>query len=148
MISYPEDISLKHRAMYMRIANAVSASGTCGRAQVGAVLVKNSCVIGTGYNGSAKGDGHCDDMGHIMESGHCIRTVHAEENAILNAAKNGVSTQGATMFSTHRPCYRCCQRLINAGISRVIYEREYGDMLPREIKLITSGKLELEKYIP
>lgn len=121
-----ERVALKHRKMYMRVAHAVSESGTCDRAKVGAVLVKNGCIIGTGYNGSARGDEHCSDVGHLMRDNHCVRTIHAEENAIINAAKNGVSTIGAVMICTHKPCLRCCQRAINAGVEAIYYDVDYG----------------------
>ena len=121
-----EHTTARHRKMYMRIAQAVSESGTCDRAKVGAVLVKNGCIIGTGYNGSARGDEHCSSVGHLMRDGHCIRTIHAEENAIINAAKNGVGTIGAVMFCTHKPCLRCCQRALNAGISAIYSDIDYG----------------------
>lgn len=130
----------------MRIARAVATAGTCDRAKVGAVLVKNGAIIGTGYNGSARGDLHCATSGHIMHAGHCVRTIHAEENAILNAAKSGTSTLGATLFCTHEPCYRCCQRLINAGISRVYYWKSYGKYDEARAALCTRSELAMEQY--
>lgn len=113
--------------MYMRVARAVAMAGTCDRAQVGSVIVRRGAILGTGFNGSASGDRHCDDVGHLMINGHCHRAIHAELNAILNAAKSGAEVYGSTMFVTHRPCYRCIQHLVNAGISRVFYGAEYGD---------------------
>jgi dCMP deaminase len=141
------DISKKHRTMYMRVAKAVGASGTCDRARVGSVIVKNSCIIGTGYNGGAKGDHHCDTHGHIMVNGHCHRAVHAELNAILNAARNGVSTIGATIFCTHEPCYRCCQHLINAGISVAWYDKAYGKPDKHKEELLRLTGMVLEKHV-
>lgn len=140
-----EHFSSKQQRMYMRIAKAVAKSGTCDRARVGAVLVRNGAVIGTGYNGSARGDVHCDDVGHLMSGGHCIRTIHAEENAILNAAKNGAQVYGSTMFCTHRPCYRCIQRMINAGVASFFFDKEYGKMDKNTKDLIEAGLVTLEK---
>ena len=138
-----EKISPKHRKMYMRIAQSVALSGTCDRAQVGAVIVKNGCIIGLGYNGSARGDKSCDNNGHIMDSGHCIRTIHAEENAIINAARNSIGTLGATMFCTHKPCYRCCQRVINAGIEMVYFDIDYGQNTDNRDQLLKRTGLKL-----
>lgn len=112
----------------LSIAKIVATRSTCSRAHVGAVLVnENNEILATGYNGSPRGIKHCDDSKHIMYDSHCIATVHAELNAILSAAKNGVSIKNAVLFSTHHPCFRCMQTLINAGIKKVFYSNDYYD---------------------
>ena len=116
----------KELDLYLRIAKAVAKSGTCGRLQVGSVIAKDKVVLGIGFNGSAKGDDHCDTHGHIMQGNHCIRAIHSEENAIINAARSGTSTIGSIMVCTHKPCYRCLQRIINAGIIKCYYDQDYG----------------------
>jgi len=110
---------------FMTIARAVSARSTCERAFVGAVLVRDKRILTTGFNGSPAGLPHCDDVGHLMIDGHCVRTIHAEANAIIQAALHGVSTNGATCYVTHFPCINCTKMLINAGIVRIVYEVAY-----------------------
>jgi dCMP deaminase len=89
---------------FMRIAKVVATRATCDRKHVGAVLVHDRAILSTGYNGAPRGTKHCDEIGHRMEDGHCVRTTHAEANAIAQAAKNGVPTNGATIFTTASPC--------------------------------------------
>lgn len=112
--------------LYFEIALLVAKRSTCNRAQVGAVLVNENQILGTGYNGSPSGFPHCTEAGCDMENGHCVRTVHAEVNAVLSAARNGVSTVGATIYSTHKPCFRCKQVLTNAGVTAV-WLKNYDD---------------------
>lgn len=114
------------------MANALvwATRSTCsGRVSVGAVLAtKDGRIIATGYNGSPAGQPHCDEVGCMLDSdGHCVRSIHAEENAILQCAKNGVSSIGLTMYVTHSPCKRCMSRIIQAGIIKVLYLQQYGD---------------------
>lgn len=116
----------------MRIAEVVSFRATCDRAHVGCVLVTHDHIIATGYNGSPAGLPHCDDVGHDIEDGHCVRTVHAEENALLQAALHGVSTKGATCYCTVAPCFRCTSRLVSAGISEIIYLGNYRSMSDKD----------------
>ena len=94
---------------------------------VGAVLVDDANrIVASGYNGSPRGLPHCMEVGCILDSdGHCIRSIHAEENAILQCAIHGISTEGLTLYSTHRPCTRCTMRLFQAGIRTVFYLTEY-----------------------
>lgn len=106
---------------FMRIATEVATRATCNRANVGCVLVRNNRIISTGYNGSAPGLPHCDDVGHDLDAGHCARVIHAEENAIIQAALFGVSTDGAICYCTHHPCYRCAARLFSAGIREIVW---------------------------
>ena len=92
---------------FMDMARMVATRATCDRKQVGAVIVRDRRTIASGYNGSVSGDVHCEDHGCKVVDGHCIRTVHAESNAILQCAKFGVSTDGATLYVTHFPCLQC-----------------------------------------
>lgn len=118
---------------FMEIAHVVAKRGTCDRARVGAVIVKENRIISTGYNGSPPGMDHCDDVGHLMIDGHCLRTLHAEENAILQAAAiGGVSTQGATLYTTHSTCYPCLKRAIGVGITRIVAGKIYRDPSVKE----------------
>jgi dCMP deaminase len=110
---------------FLKIAYAVSERSTCDRASVGCVLVLDKRILTTGFNGSPSGQPHCDDEGHLMEDGHCVRTIHAETNAIIQAALHGVSTRGCTCYVTHFPCINCAKALINAGITRLVYSVAY-----------------------
>ena len=140
---------------FVNIVNAIAARGTCDRGQSGAVIVKDNDIVSTGYVGSAAGDDHCDDVGHKYEyrlktltldecdvnsvidgsrilaisqhniSQHCIRTIHAEQNAICQAAKNGHVVKGATMYCSMVPCNSCAMMIINCGIKEVIALKEY-----------------------
>src|SRR6478752_7299854 len=85
---------------FMRIARDVATRATCDRKLVGAVIVRDKNILATGYNGSIRGLGHCDDEGHMMEEGHCVRTIHAEANAVIQAAKNGIRIEAATIYVT------------------------------------------------
>jgi len=112
---------------FMKIAQDVALRSTCDRAMVGAVLVREKHIIATGYNGSPAGLEHCDDIGHLMVDGHCVRTVHAEVNAIIQAAVFGQATKDADCYVTHFPCLNCTKMLINARISRLVYFNSYRD---------------------
>ena len=111
----------------MDIAFVVAQRSTCDRAHVGAVLVRDRRILTTGYNGAPAGLPHCDEVGHLMLDGHCVRTLHAEQNAIIQAALHGIGTQGATAYVTHQPCLTCSKMLINAGVQRVVYAGNYPD---------------------
>ncbi len=112
---------------FLDIAQVVAKRATCDRAHIGAVLVKNKYIISTGYNGAPRGLGHCDEIGHQMENDHCVRTTHAEQNAIIQAAVHGSSTEGCTLYSTHSPCKICTKIILNAGIQRVVSLQHYRD---------------------
>lgn len=116
---------------FMNIAHEVAHRSTCERAHVGAVVVKNKRILTTGYNGSPRGLPHCTEVGCLMDNGHCIRTLHAEQNAIIQAALHGVSTHGSAIYVTHQPCFLCAKTIINAGITRIVYDNEYPDDLSR-----------------
>lgn len=112
---------------FMDIAGRVALRSTCPRRSVGAVIVKQKRILATGYNGAPSGMDHCTDVGCLMVDGHCVRTLHAEQNAILQAAQFGVSTQGAEIFTTSSPCLNCAKMIINAGITRVWFQEGYPD---------------------
>lgn len=90
-----------------------------------ATIVKDNRIIAGGYNGSVAGEVHCIDEGCLIEDGHCIRTIHAEMNALLQCAKQGVSTDGATIYVTHFPCLNCTKSIIQAGIKQIYYAEDY-----------------------
>ena len=119
---------------FMNIVRAVGTRATCDRGRTGCILVKNKHIISTGYVGAPAGCKSCDDIGHEMstvlhddstQSKHCIRTTHNEQNAIIQAARFGVSTDGSTLYCSMTPCYTCAKLIINAGIKRVVAEKDY-----------------------
>lgn len=112
----------------MRLAALAATRSTCPRRQVGAVLVRDARVIATGYNGSLRGQPHCLDVGCLMVGGHCKRTVHAEVNALLQCARYGVSSDGATLYTTCFPCWDCAQGLVQAGVGRVVFRDVYAGL--------------------
>ena len=112
---------------FMSIAAQVATRSTCDRKHVGAVIVRDKMILATGYNGSMRGIEHCDDVGHLMQEGHCVRTVHAEANAIVQAARNGVRTEGASIYVTASPCFSCFKLIANAGIARIVFGEFYRD---------------------
>jgi dCMP deaminase len=113
----------------MAIAREVASRSTCDRKHVGAVVVRDRILLTTGYNGSLRGLDHCDNVGHLMQDGHCIRTVHAEANAIVQAARNGVRLEGSDIYVTASPCFNCFKLIANVGIKRVMFEEFYRDEL-------------------
>ena len=112
---------------FMNVARVVSSRATCPRKYVGAVIVRDRTILSTGYNGSIRGMSHCTEDGHMMEDGHCVATIHAEMNAIIQAARNGVRIEGATTYITASPCWSCFKALANAGIQRICYGEFYRD---------------------
>ena len=112
---------------FMNIAKEVATRSTCDRKHVGALIVRDKTILSTGYNGSIRGMPHCDDVGHMMEDGHCVATIHAETNAILQAAKNGVMINGGEVYITASPCWPCFKMLANAGIKKIYYGEFYRD---------------------
>jgi dCMP deaminase len=131
---------------FMGIARTVASRATCPRASVGAVVVRDHRILTTGYNGSARHAGHCLDVGCEMLNGHCVRTVHAEANAIVQGALHGVGLAGSTIYCTHQPCLHCSKLLISAGILRVTYEQAYPDGLAE--KLLAEAGVESTLYPP
>jgi len=110
---------------FLSIAEIVSSRSTCNRSLVGCVIVKNKNILATGYNGSPSGLKHCIDAECELEDGHCIRTVHAEQNAIIQAAKNGTAIENSIIYTTLFPCYTCAKMIINAGIKEVHCLKDY-----------------------
>lgn len=126
---------------FAEIADLVSSRSTCLRNQVGAVVVKESQILSTGYNGAPKGLTHCEDVGCIREKlkvkpgerHELCRGLHAEQNAVIQAAYHGISVRGASLYCTTRPCSICTKMLINAGIVEIVYIEEYQDELAAEL---------------
>ena len=112
---------------FMNIAHQVATRATCDRKHVGAVIVRDRTILSTGYNGSIRGMAHCDEVGHDIDGGHCVATIHAEANAILQAAKNGVGTDAAEIYTTASPCWTCFKLIANAGIRTIYYGEFYRD---------------------
>jgi dCMP deaminase len=112
---------------FMNIARQVATRSTCDRKHVGAVVVRERTILSTGYNGSIRGMPHCDDVDHDLENGHCVATVHAEANAIIQAAKNGVQVDGAEIYTTASPCWNCFKLIANSGIRQIYYGEFYRD---------------------
>jgi len=119
---------------FMEIAHTVSKRATCNRGRSGCVIVKEKQILVSGYVGSPNGLPHCDDVGHQMKkmlhedgsiSEHCVRTVHAEQNAICQAAKRGIALEGSTLYCRMTPCRVCAMLIINCGIKRVVCEKKY-----------------------
>jgi len=112
---------------FMNISKEIATRSTCDRKHIGSVIVKDKTILSTGYNGSIRGMPHCDEVGHIMENDHCVATIHAEANAVLQAAKNGVMINKAEVYITASPCWPCFKMLANAGIKKIYYGEFYRD---------------------
>ena len=110
---------------FLKIAADVASRSTCDRASVGAVIVRDKNILATGYNGSISGTDHCDDVGHLIADSHCVRTIHAEINAIIQAAKNGTSIKDSDIYITVFPCWECFKVLANVGIKNIYFVEEY-----------------------
>jgi dCMP deaminase len=127
----------------MGIVDLVAQRSTCVRRQVGAVIVKDKNILTTGYNGAPRGLGHCIDVGCLRdqlnvpsgEKHELCRGLHAEQNAIIQAAYHGVGISGAIIYTATFPCVICAKMIINAGIMRVVYRQAYDDRLSRELLL-------------
>lgn len=127
-------------AYFMEIAHLVASRATCPRRSVGAVLVRERRIVATGYNGAPRGMAHCPENGGSLDwplgclsAGHCIRALHAEQNALLQAAFIGVSCADSDLYVTCQPCSMCAKMIVNAGVKRVIYEGDYPDEFAQEI---------------
>lgn len=130
---------------FMDMAIMVATRATCPRAQVGCVLAVDHRAITTGYNGSVAGAPHCNEVGCLMVADHCVRTLHAEQNAIIQAAKIGVSVAGSTAYCTHLPCLLCAKMLINAGVIKVIYNVYYEDK--HSLNFFEQAHVKVERVI-
>ena len=135
---------------FMEIADLVKTRSTCLRRNVGAVIVRENHIISTGYNGPPSGIAHCEDLGGCyremlnVPSGQrheLCRALHAEQNAIIQAAKVGVSTENATIYITHQPCVICAKMIINSGIKKIVYANPYPD--EDAMKMLGESKIEL-----
>ena len=129
---------------FMGIAFEVAERSTCPRARVGAVIVGAKRILTTGYNGAPAGLAHCTAVGCLMQGGHCVRTLHAEQNAIIQAALHGVSVAGGVLYVTHQPCLICAKMVINAGIRRIVYGGEYPDELA--VQFLEAAGVELVRF--
>ncbi len=127
---------------FLKLAMLASERATCPRMHCGCVLVKSKNVVATGYNGSIPGDEHCEDVGCMVVDNHCVRTVHAEMNALIQAAKRGHSIEGATAYVTNMPCTSCAKALITAGIKRVVVFSDYHDTLATQFFGISKVKID------
>ena len=136
---------------FLELADAASSRATCDRGKSGCVIVRDKQVLATGYVGSPAGLPHCDDVGHLMKkviqengeiSEHCLRTVHAEQNAICQAARRGISIEGATVYNRMTPCRTCAMLLINCGIKKVVCERKY-QLAEESEQLLAEAGIEL-----
>lgn len=130
---------------FMANAELISKRSTCDRAFVGAVLVKDNRIIATGYNGGVAATDNCCDIGHYMEEEHCIRTVHAEMNALIQCAKEGISTNGTEIYVTHFPCINCTKALLQAGIQKITFTDSYRKH-PFALELIEAKGVELVQH--
>ncbi|RIV21775.1 ComE operon protein 2 [Alicyclobacillaceae bacterium I2511] len=106
-------------------SRVMALRSTCTRLSVGCVLVRDKRMIASGYNGSIRGDVHCTDVGCKLVDGHCVRTIHAEQNALLQCARFGVATEAADIYVTHLPCLQCTKSIIQAGVRHIYYEISY-----------------------
>jgi dCMP deaminase len=129
----------------MAIVKIIATRGTCDRLYASSVLVKENRIIATGYNGSAAGLPHCDDVGHLLEEGHCVRTIHAEHNSLLQAARQGgTSTNGSTMYSKYSPCVHCAKYIIACGVKRVIVGKIYRN--PQAVDMLREAGVTVDIY--
>ena len=132
---------------FMKIAEQVATRSTCDRKHVGAVIVRDKTILSTGYNGSLRRAPHCEEIGHDIENGHCVRTIHAEANAIAQAAKNGVRIDDSEIYVTGSPCLTCFKLITNSGIKTIYYREFYRDeritdyAKQSEVKLVFMGEV-------
>jgi dCMP deaminase len=140
---------------FMTITRQVAERSTCTRAKVGAVIVRDKNILATGYNGAPAGLPHCTDLGCLVYTSrtpageveeNCFRTIHAEINAIAQAAKNGAAISGASIYITHTPCIHCLKVLVNTGIKHVYYEHEYKLHTLEDLRKYTD--VTLERVVP
>lgn len=129
---------------FMGQAHLVALRSTCTRLMVGAVIVRENRIIASGYNGSVADGDHCIDDGCYIVDGHCVRTVHAEANALLQCAKFGVATNDTDLYVTHFPCLHCCKQIIQSGVKRVYYEADYRNH-ELAVKLFEEANVSIHK---
>lgn len=131
---------------FMAQSHLLALRSTCTRLAVGATIVRDKRIIAGGYNGSIAGGAHCIDEGCYVIDGHCVRTIHAEMNAIIQCAKFGVPTEGVEMYVTHFPCLHCCKAIIQSGIRAVYYAKDYKND-PYALELFQQAKVRVE-HVP
>ncbi|NLI68894.1 MAG: ComE operon protein 2 [Bacilli bacterium] len=129
---------------FMAMAKVVSLRSTCTRLNVGAIIVRDNRIIASGYNGSVEDSAHCIDEGCYIVNNHCVRTVHAEMNALLQCARFGVRTEGTEMYVTHFPCLQCSKHIIQAGIKKIYYEFDYKND-PLALELLNEANVAVEQ---
>ncbi|MDN3955441.1 ComE operon protein 2 [Sporolactobacillus laevolacticus] len=129
---------------FMAQSHLLASRSTCTRLVVGATIVRDKRIIAGGYNGSIAGGPHCTDEGCYIVDGHCVRTIHAEMNAILQCAKFGEPTDGAEIYVTHYPCIQCCKAIIQAGIKSVYFAKDYKND-PYAEELYKAAKVNVKK---
>lgn len=131
---------------FINIVATVAERATCDRGRSGALVVYQRQIIATGYVGSPPGFPHCDDVGHDIRDGHCVRTVHAEQNALASAARAGISTLGATLYSTMTPCRVCAMLSLTAGVDRVVSAFAYpGDPNGEGVYILSQAGVEYKQ---
>lgn len=131
--------------LFMRVAHLFAEQSTCLRGHIGAVIVQDKRIVSTGYNGAPPGEPHCLDVGCLPgPDGGCVRTIHAEMNAILWAGRAGIPLLGAVLYTTDSPCVRCSQAILGAGIRHVWYHREYR--ITEGLELLTRAGIEVHKF--
>lgn len=126
----------RYKDYYKKLVTDLATISSCDRLHVGCIIIKNNIIVSTGINGSPSKEKHCDTIGHLIRNGHCIRTIHAEANAIINAAKLGVSIENCEMICSHLSCIECRKLIINSGIKKVYYFNDYN----RNDKLFLKNK--------
>jgi len=131
-------------AYFMMQAVMLASRSTCTRLHVGAVVVKDGRLIASGYNGSVSGTPHCSEVGDLVVDGHCIRAVHAEQNALMQLAKMGIASDGAEIYVTDFPCVHCTKFLLQAGIKKINYLRNYNND-EFAMSLITAKQVALQQ---
>ncbi|MBI5023266.1 MAG: cytidine/deoxycytidylate deaminase family protein [Candidatus Magasanikbacteria bacterium] len=130
---------------FMAIARIVATRASCDRLHAGAVLVKDKRIIASGYNGAPPGLPSCDEIGHLLEDGHCVRTIHAEHNVLLQVARlSGSSTEDSTLYATYSPCIHCAKYLVAAGIKRVVFGKVYRNS--DVIEYLKSAGIDVDIY--
>ncbi|MBN9653748.1 ComE operon protein 2 [Halobacillus sp. GSS1] len=129
---------------FMAQSYLLKSRSTCQRLAVGAVIVRDKRMIAGGYNGSVSGGVHCIDEGCYVVDGHCVRTIHAEMNALLQCSKFGVATEGAEIYVTHFPCLHCTKAIIQAGVKAVYYSEDYKND-PYAIELLQQSGVRMQK---
>jgi dCMP deaminase len=130
---------------FMAVVKIVAARGNCDRLYAGAVLTKNNRIIATGYNGAPAGLPTCNEVGHLLEDGHCVRTVHGEHNALLQAARiSGPSAEGGTLYTKYSPCIHCAKYIIATGVKRIVIGKIYRS--PQALDMLKDASLEIVIY--